>query len=192
MVQIYINFSDQNKAAFIPAVEGDSRSFSLEMFLEAHRLIVKRNLVSAEIAAKFLVVVKALEECMNNRAEDELATGDFPEEFMDPLVATLMRDPVTLPTSGITIDRPVIERHLLSNPTDPFNRKPLNLDMLKPNLELKAKMDEWIKKAKEERAKAKQQQSNTTTTTTTTATTATTTATTTTTTTNTTTSTKNQ
>jgi hypothetical protein len=34
---------------------------------------------------------------------------------------------------------------LLSDPTDPFNREPLNMDQLKPNLELKAQIEEWIK-----------------------------------------------
>jgi hypothetical protein len=41
---------------------------------------------------------------------------------------TLMRDPVLLPSSKITIDRSTIKSHLLSDPTDPFNRMPLKLE----------------------------------------------------------------
>lgn len=67
-----------------------------------------------------------------------------------------MRDPVSLP-NGTTCDRKVIERyfnyavfpvhcarHLLSDPTDPFTRAPLTKDMLKPNTELKEKIEAFI------------------------------------------------
>lgn len=36
-----------------------------------------------------------------------------PEEFLDPLTQDIMVDPVILPTSGHTIDRSSIMRHLL-------------------------------------------------------------------------------
>jgi len=45
---------------------------------------------------------------------------------------TLMDDPVTLPSSGKVMDRPVIIRHLLNSQTDPFNRQPLSEDDLTP------------------------------------------------------------
>src|SRR5882724_11502310 len=37
----------------------------------------------------------------------------------------LMRDPVTLPSSKIVVDRSTIKTHLLSDACDPFNRVPL-------------------------------------------------------------------
>lgn len=42
-----------------------------------------------------------------------------------------MTDPVILP-SGHIVDRPVIMRHLLNTPTDPFTRQALSEDMLRP------------------------------------------------------------
>jgi len=59
-------------------------------------------------------------------------------------MSTLMHDPVTLPTSGNTVERTVIARHLLSDPSDPFNRMPLSEDMLQPNVELKARIEAYI------------------------------------------------
>lgn len=47
----------------------------------------------------------------------------------DPLMDTLMTDPVQLP-SGNIMDRSIILRHLLNSPTDPFNRQPLTESML--------------------------------------------------------------
>jgi len=54
---------------------------------------------------------------------------------------------VILP-SGMTVDRPVIERHLLSSPSDPFNRQPLTADMLVSNTELKQKIADWKQRMK--------------------------------------------
>jgi hypothetical protein len=41
---------------------------------------------------------------------------------------------VLLPTSGNIMDRTSIMRHLLSDETDPFNRKRLTTDMLVPQV----------------------------------------------------------
>ncbi len=41
------------------------------------------------------------------------------------------------------MDRAVIQRHLLSTPTDPFNRQRLSADQLVPNVELRAKIQAW-------------------------------------------------
>ena len=42
--------------------------------------------------------------------------------FSDPLMDTLMEDPVLLPPSGNIMERAIILRHLLNSQTDPFNR----------------------------------------------------------------------
>ena len=52
--------------------------------------------------------------------------------ILDPLMDTLMEDPVKLPTSGNIMDRAIITRHLLNSSTDPFNRQVLTEDMLEP------------------------------------------------------------
>jgi hypothetical protein len=36
-----------------------------------------------------------------------------PDEFKDPIMDTLMRNPMILPTSGKVVDRDIICRHLL-------------------------------------------------------------------------------
>ncbi|XP_026437128.1 probable ubiquitin conjugation factor E4 [Papaver somniferum] len=75
----------------------------------------------------------------------ETALGEIPDEFLDPKQCTLMRDPVTLPSSNATVDRLVIERHLLIDTIDPFNRSHLTKDMLIPDVQLKSRIDEFIK-----------------------------------------------
>ena len=49
----------------------------------------------------------------------------------DPLMDTLMENPVILP-SGQVMERAIIIRHLLNSQTDPFNRQPLKEEELIP------------------------------------------------------------
>lgn len=48
-------------------------------------------------------------------------TNDAPDEFLDPLMATIMRDPVFLPTSSNIVDRSTISQHLLNDETGMLN-----------------------------------------------------------------------
>lgn len=43
------------------------------------------------------------------------------------------------------MDRHSITRHLLSDPQDPFSRKPLTADMLEPNDALREEIEDWIR-----------------------------------------------
>ena len=85
---------------------------------------------------------------------DQEALTDPPDEFLDPIMSTLMMDPVKLPSSRVTVDRTTIARHLLSDQTDPFNRSPLTMDQVQPDTELREKITQWIA---EKRAEYQQQ-----------------------------------
>jgi len=76
--------------------------------------------------------------------DDEELYEDAPDEFLDPLMSEFMTDPVILPTSNNIVDRATIQQHLLNDPTDPFNRKPLSIDDVVPAEELKEKMKAWL------------------------------------------------
>lgn len=58
-----------------------------------------------------LLIIQVLR--VKQAAEDELLYADAPEEFLDPIMGTLMRDPVILPSSKNIVDRAVIARHIL-------------------------------------------------------------------------------
>lgn len=68
---------------------------------------------------------------------------EVPDEFLDPILSTLMSDPVTLPSSGVNMDRAVLQRHLLNDATDPFNRAPLRIEQVQPNEQLKQRIRVW-------------------------------------------------
>jgi len=75
--------------------------------------------------------------------DEEEAYDDAPEEFYDPLLATLMEDPVELPSSKTIIDRKTIKQHLLNDAHDPFNRSPLTFDQVVPRPDLKEQIDDY-------------------------------------------------
>ena len=77
--------------------------------------------------------------------------ADAPDEFLDEILSSFMLDPVILP-SGHFVDRSTITQHLLNDPIDPFNREEMTIDDVKPALELKAKIDQWLLEKRAARA----------------------------------------
>eukprot|EP01121_Diplochlamys_sp_Union-15-3_P012023 TRINITY_DN3548_c0_g1_i2.p1 TRINITY_DN3548_c0_g1~~TRINITY_DN3548_c0_g1_i2.p1 ORF type:complete len:283 (+),score=33.58 TRINITY_DN3548_c0_g1_i2:221-1069(+) len=145
LAQIYINFHRQG-SSFAEAVVRDDRSFSLDLFNDALRILKSHKLLPPDRLAEFVRFVKFVEKKSSEKKVEDQALDDIPEEFLDPLLSVLMKDPVILPSSKTTIDRSTILRHLLSNETDPFNRSHLTVDMLIPNVELKKRIEEFCNK----------------------------------------------
>ncbi|KAL6256533.1 hypothetical protein P5V15_012646 [Pogonomyrmex californicus] len=145
--EIYINLSKNE--SFTLAVSQDGRSYKPDLFKLAGNVLVRIG--GARILRDLDQFGKSVEDAANQkREEDEILTG-IPDEFLDPIMSTVMTDPVILPSSKINIDRSTIARHLLSDQTDPFNRSPLTMDMIKSNVELQQKIQEWISQKKQEK-----------------------------------------
>ncbi|KAI0769012.1 ubiquitin conjugation factor E4 [Trametes elegans] len=141
LLQIYLNLSDQGE--FARAVAADERSYRKELFEHAAGIARRKMLKSEDEIEKLgLFVLKVEETKATLQAEEDL--GDIPDEFLDPLMYTLMRDPVTLPSSRAVVDRSTIKSHLLSDSKDPFNRMPLSLEDVIPNVELKQRIDAFL------------------------------------------------
>ena len=150
IMTVYVNLSQ--KQEFISAIAKDGRSYKPQNFDEARNIMSKGALKSPEqlsiwqdLAAK-VAEAKALDD------QEEADLGDVPDEFEDPIMGILMTDPVTLPSSKMVVDRSTIRTHLLSDPTDPFNRVPLKIEEVLDNTELKQKLEEWRAQKKAERA----------------------------------------
>lgn len=78
--------------------------------------------------------------------EAEYVEEDVPDEFIDPLTFNMMTDPVILLTSKITIDRNTFNQIMLNDQIDPFSRMPLDESKIKEDVELKKKIEAYIKK----------------------------------------------
>ena len=90
------------------AVSQDGRSYSPQLFKQAEDVLVRiggGRLIGElqEVAEK---VARKAWEYQDN--EDMIA--EAPEHFLDPIMSTLMTDPVVLPSSKQTVDRNTIAR----------------------------------------------------------------------------------
>lgn len=138
-VDVYLNLSD--RPTFVEAVAKDGRSYKPENFDGATRILTRFGLKSGEEMAAWQKLINKfkIQKELDDQAEEDL--GEVPDEFLDPLMATLMEDPVILPKSRQTVDRSTIRSHLLSDPTDPFNRQPMKIEDVQPDLELLEKIN---------------------------------------------------
>ncbi|XP_061868892.1 ubiquitin conjugation factor E4 B isoform X1 [Colius striatus] len=131
-------------ARFAKAIADDQRSYSKELFEEVISKLRKAGIKSTIAIEKFKLLAEKVEEIVAKNARAEIDYSDAPDEFRDPLMDTLMTDPVRLP-SGTIMDRSIILRHLLNSSTDPFNRQTLTENMLEPVPELKEQIQAWMR-----------------------------------------------
>ncbi|EHB16643.1 Ubiquitin conjugation factor E4 B, partial [Heterocephalus glaber] len=140
-------------ARFAKAIADDQRSYSKELFEEVISKMRKAGIKSTIAIEKFKLLAEKVEEIVAKNARAEIDYSDAPDEFRgdlphtvptDPLMDTLMTDPVRLP-SGTIMDRSIILRHLMNSPTDPFNRQTLTESMLEPVPELKEQIQAWMR-----------------------------------------------
>nr|CAD7569871.1 unnamed protein product [Timema californicum] len=129
--KIYVHLVDSD--AFCSAVSQDGRSYSPQLFSLAEDVLVRIG--GASLISDLQTVASKVSKLATQYQTDEAMLSDAPEEFLDPIMSTLMLDPVILPSSRTTVDRSTIARHLLSDQSDPFNRAPLTMDMAKAIVE---------------------------------------------------------
>jgi ubiquitin conjugation factor E4 B len=131
------------KESFCASIARDGRSFSPAHFLKACQILLTRGIKSQDDVDGIQSFVARCEQVLVDDAKAEEDLGDIPDDFLDPLMFTLMEDPVILPSSRVTVDRSTIQSHLLSDVTDPFNRSPLTMDMVLEDVAMKQRISEW-------------------------------------------------
>ncbi|KAI9811935.1 MAG: hypothetical protein M1826_003007 [Phylliscum demangeonii] len=146
IVDVYLNLGD--KAAFVAAVARDGRSYRPRNFDKAASILAKWALKSPEHIAAWQALAARIQRAKEADDQTEEDLGEIPDEFLDPLMYTLMSDPVLLPASRISIDRATLRAHLLSDPHDPFNRVPLSIDDVMPDVALKLRIDDFKREKK--------------------------------------------
>lgn len=146
IVHIYVHLARGDTENIFPAaISKDGRSYNEQLFSAAADVLIRRIGEDGRIIQEFIELGTKAKVSASEAMDTEAALGEIPDEFLDPIQYTLMKDPVILPSSRITVDRPVIQRHLLSDNTDPFNRSHLTADMLIPDVELKARIEEFVR-----------------------------------------------
>jgi len=139
LVETFLAFIEYDE--FLKFVVTDERSFKLENF-EKVIALKEDNKIKIEyfMYQKFLKLIEKLKTLKIYIESNVINYDDAPEEYFDPITTLLMDDPVLLPSSKTIVDRSTILTHLLSDPTDPFNRSALSREMLIECTELKEKI----------------------------------------------------
>ncbi|KAH8411922.1 hypothetical protein KR222_002464 [Zaprionus bogoriensis] len=151
IAHIYINLSTDN--SFCLAVSQDGRSYSDQLFGYAENILIRIG--GGQLIGDMAEFASKVQKMSDDYKEEQELLADAPEEYLDPIISTLMTDPVVLPSSNVTVDRSTIARHLLSDQTDPFNREPLTMDKVKSNEALKLEIEQWIEGKRSAAARVK-------------------------------------
>ncbi|KAF5278068.1 hypothetical protein FQA39_LY18394 [Lamprigera yunnana] len=138
--RIYVHLKESD--SFCLAVSQDGRSYSPQLFTLAEDVLVRIG--GGTLIGELQDLSKKVSQKAAEHESSEIAMSEAPEHFLDPIMSTLMVDPVILPSSKQIVDRTTIARHLLSDQTDPFNRVPLSMDQVIPNTELAAEIRQWM------------------------------------------------
>lgn len=155
LVHVYANLKSED--SFIKAMARDGRSFDISNFERAKSILSKSG-VSSKILSDFSDLANAADKVRLDDEQGDLELGDIPDEYLDPLMYTLMENPVTLPSSKVNIDLSTIKQHLLSDKNDPFNRSPLSIEDVIVNDELRNEIETWKAKKRQEARQAKSDQ----------------------------------
>lgn len=116
----------------------------------AVKTCLRLNLMTGESMTAFESLPGLVDEALKEVNQDAFLTADAPDEFLDEIMSTYMKEPVVLP-SGHFVDRSTITQHLLNDPIDPFSREPMTADDIKPAVELQAKMEAWLAEKRQAR-----------------------------------------
>ena len=103
--------------------------------------IVKENM---NLPLHQFLKLKRQERLKNAYTNDEHFVGENdPEEFLDPFLNVLMREPVLLLSSNRICERALAVQSILRSGRDPFNHAKLSMEQVIPQLELKENIETW-------------------------------------------------
>merc|ERR1712113_383020 len=139
IAEMYVFVGRADKDRVQKMITEDGRSYKPKTFSKAVQVLKRENMIAANMLKDFETFVKELNDLAVSQ-EAALANVTIPDNYLDPIMSDIMEDPVLLPTSNNIMDRKVIERHIMSNDDDPFNRLPLAVKDLVPQTELRAEI----------------------------------------------------
>lgn len=118
------------------ALSEDQRYYRPETLRKAIAIARREHLTAPAMLKEFEEFTKYTNEFATH-LQSAMDSVEIPDEFLDPIMAEIMVDPVLLPTSNNIMDRRHIMRIILSDDHDPFNRQPLKPVHLVPQTELR-------------------------------------------------------
>lgn len=130
-IELLINLKNiyycfQSNSDFIKILVEDEMYYRPRLIKKMVSILIKKMSINLDEEKQLRIICS---RCVDLHGE-ESEEIDIPDEFLDPIMSTLIETPVFLPNTDIIMDKFVISRHLLSSDENPFNREKLNLDIL--------------------------------------------------------------
>jgi hypothetical protein len=146
IIEMYVYLARGDRREKIAKVlSEDLRYYRPETLRKAINIARREHLIAPDMLKEFEDFVKFTNEYATN-VKSAVDSVEIPDEFLDPIMAEMMTDPVLLPTSHNIMDRKHITRIILSDDHDPFNRQPLKPADLVPQDDLRIRIHEFCKK----------------------------------------------
>ena len=105
----------------IKYIKCDTRCYTRENYINMINTIkdndIKKNILN--------ILVNSID-----KYDNKFDIQEIPDELCDPLLSTLIEEPIEVPSSDIIVDKNSIYIHLMSSNTNPFNRDKLTIEDL--------------------------------------------------------------
>lgn len=91
---------------------------------------------SIEYKTDIDILIKNVDTYKNNTTISNIDPSKIPSHFLDPILMSVINEPIILPDSNIIVDKQMILKHLLINKKDPFTLQYLDEDILHAHNEI--------------------------------------------------------
>jgi len=145
LAEMYVALAREDRDKVVHIVGEDGRNYKPQTFRKAIKILARENFIPAAALDDFRAFVDYLIQSASAQ-QAAMDAIEIPDEYLDPIMAEIMSDPVLLPTSKNIMDRKVIERQIMSTDEDPFNRQALKKSDLIPQDELRKEIHEFCAK----------------------------------------------
>lgn len=152
LAQIHLYLYRARRQEWVQAVAADTDYYGRapQLFAELTSVLRALGLLPGDDVTALETMAAEVEAYKSTVQEEEEAFEDIPEEYEDPLLGGVMRDPVRLP-SGNVVERSSIAQQLLTDPRDPYSRQRCTEEDLVPLPELKARIEAWVAEQRSKR-----------------------------------------
>ncbi|CAP70574.1 uncharacterized protein PODANS_3_6380 [Podospora anserina S mat+] len=154
IADIYLNLG--SSPAFVEAVAGDGRSYRDSTMRQTAQILRGKHLKDEHEVQAWERLCEKFRKAKEILEQAEIDFDDAPAEFEDPIMGSLMDDPVWLPSRHV-VDRSTIVQHLLSDPKDPYTRQPMSIEDVVPHTELKERIEAWKEERRAEARRVKEE-----------------------------------
>jgi len=118
-----------NEEEFIKTISCDKDTYDPQLMDKMINILSKKQCLKWETSGR-LHHLSTQATKLYNELEEEIEYEDVPSEFCDPILMTMIENPIMMPEMDLFVEESVIKRHLLTCDENPFNRKPLTTEQL--------------------------------------------------------------